>query len=143
MIIFKDATEQDVDLFLKIIRPMDREEVFVSLGEPIENYREHLKDAVAWVDTDTGELYALGGWDKTGDGCILWALLTDVVERNKLRFLRYSLKFRDEILKKYAFITNTVYARNTLHMEWLNWMGATWLRHEADFSTFIITRKEE
>ncbi len=52
-----------------------------------------------------------------------WLLGTDMVEREFRQFLRGSLWWRGQMLKRYPILRNMVDDRNTVSKRWLRWLG--------------------
>lgn len=140
----EDVTPEMVDYFILNIRDMDNKEVFEATGCYIDGLRDFLIDNVAntqaLIDTDDGELLAIGGTEGVGCVCFAWMLFTRHIENRKIKFLRYSKTFIEKIKlkEKYTIISNRVYAKNTLHIAWLEWMGAEFINKDDDFWLFII-----
>lgn len=72
-------------------------------------------------DTNTGEVYAIGGVD----GDTVWVLCTEAVERHPIPFLRFCKTFGKRTwLPSTKVLYNYVWMGNPLHVKWLKWMGA-------------------
>lgn len=54
-----------------------------------------------------------------------WLLGTDAVERNYVAFLRQSVEFRDQLLRRYPVMRNFVSDDNRASKRWLKWLGFT------------------
>jgi hypothetical protein len=54
-----------------------------------------------------------------------WLLGTEAVERHYIAFLRNSVGFRDQLLRRYPVMRNFVDDRNKASKRWLAWLGAT------------------
>lgn len=52
-----------------------------------------------------------------------WALGTDAVEAHYLKFLRGSIGWRDQLLRRYPTMRNFVDDRNVVSKRWLQWLG--------------------
>lgn len=52
-----------------------------------------------------------------------WLLGTDAVEKHQRQFLRRSLEWRSELLKRYLILRNFVHAENKVSIRWLKWLG--------------------
>lgn len=133
MILLEKATEKDILEFAKNIRHMDAEEVKIVSGKPFEAYigylLKHLKEFMT-IKCD-GVLLGIGGWYQEmldwglySEGVVGWLLLTNAVEDHKIEFLRWSKRIVKTILNGYPSITNTVYAKNELHIKYLKFLGA-------------------
>ena len=63
-------------------------------------------------------------------------LCTTRVENNKIKFLRYTKALLKEVLKGVPYLYNAVYKKNKLHVKWLEWMGAKFIK-ETETETHI------
>lgn len=146
------ATANDILEFAKNIRPMDAEEVKVVSGKTFKEHigflLEHLEDV--WVIKCDGDLIGIGGWYQVqmdwglySDGVLGWMLLTNAVEDHKIPFLRWSKKMVKTLLETYPSITNTLYAKNELHVKYLDFLGASFWEDifRKDIWHFIIERR--
>ncbi len=82
---------------------------------------------VAWSGFADGNLVVMFGAGSVPSAPGLgvpWLLGSDLVLRYHVSFLRRCCDFRNEMLKKYAILTNWVDARNSVSIRWLRWMGA-------------------
>lgn len=151
MIIIDTATAQDVFDFAQNIRPMDAEEVKVVSGKSFEEHigylLKHLKEFM--TIKCNGVLLGIGGWYQEmldwglySEGVVGWMLLTNAVEDHKIEFLRWSKKIVKTILDDYPSITNTLYAKNELHVKYLDFLEASFWEDpfRKDIWHFIIER---
>ena len=53
-----------------------------------------------------------------------WLLGTDAVETHYVAFLRHSVSFRDQLLRRYPVMRNFVDDKNKASKRWLKWLGA-------------------
>lgn len=122
--------------FMEHIRPEDLEEVEVGEGRPLRDtpVAALLKSGcLCLVDDETDEVYALGGCADN----IIWMLCITRVETNKISFLRYTKATLKELLQSVPYyLYNAVYKKNTLHVKWLKWMGAKFIK-ETETETHI------
>tara|TARA_R100000655_G_scaffold96626_1_gene139201 strand:+ start:1170 stop:1640 length:471 start_codon:yes stop_codon:yes gene_type:complete len=59
----------------------------------------------------------------------IWMLGTnDVTDKCSFHFLRWSKRFLPKLLEPYDMVCNIVDARNTVHIEWIKWLGFKFLR---------------
>lgn len=133
MITVERATEQDIRDFADNIRDMDAKEVEVVSGHPFFEQVDYLikwRKDVKVVKCD-GVILAIGGWYHEmldwglySEGVVGWMLLTNAVEDHKIPFLRWSKEIVNTLLSAYPFITNTLYAKNILHIKYLDFLGA-------------------
>lgn len=151
MITIDTATVDDILDFADNIRPMDAEEVEFVSGKP---FNDHLGFLLTHVDDVrvikcNGVLLGIGNWYHEqldwglySPGVIGWMLMTNAVEDHKIEFLRWSKEIVKKLLEVYPAITNTLYAKNTLHIKYLNFLGATMYPDpfRKDLLHFIIER---
>lgn len=124
------ATPAHIRTIAKRMRQADRDEVSaMSDRTPGEALAYSLrKSACAWTGIIDGRPEVMFG---VGDLNILagvgapWLLGTDAVEVHAREFLRLSVDFRDQLLRRYPIMRNFVDDRNTISIRWLKWLGAT------------------
>lgn len=113
------------------IRPKDRQEVEITLGEPLQaRHFEEDKDYIEFlIEANTNRIYGMGGVSPTPSGTfpIVWLLCTNEVEKHPVAFLRFVKSYNDKWTQKYMVTTNWVWLGNDLHVKWLKWMGAIFL----------------
>lgn len=113
------------------IRPKDRQEVEITLGEPLQvKHFEEDKDNIEFlIEANTNRIYGMGGVSPTAIGTfpIVWLLCTNEVEKHPVAFLRFVKSYNDAWTDKYKVTTNWVWTGNELHVKWLKWMGAIFL----------------
>lgn len=119
------------------MRQADRDEVFAASGRsPVGALTFSLRksshawtaiiDGVPEVMFGVGELNVLAGIGAP------WLLGTDAVDRHYVAFLRRSVWFRDQLLRRYPTMRNFVDVRNRASIRWLRWLGFT-LSDPVDF----------
>ena len=151
MIIIDTATVNDILEFSKNIRSMDAKEVEFVSGKPFKDHLgfllTHVED-VRVIKCD-GVLLGIGNWYQEqldwglySKGVIGWMLLTNEVEDHKIEFLRWSKDLVKTLLEAYPAITNVVYAKNELHIKYLEFLGAEFWEDpfRKDIWHFIIER---
>lgn len=112
------------------MRKADVDEVFATSGRsPAAAMAFSLrKSSHAWTAMIDGRPEVMFG---VGDLNILagvgapWLLGTEAVERHYIAFLRNSVGFRDQLLRRYPVMRNFVDDRNKASKRWLAWLGAT------------------
>lgn len=112
------------------MRQADRDEVYAASGRsPSDALIFSLrKSSHAWTAVIDGVPEVMFG---VGDINILagigapWLLGTDAVERHYVAFLRRSVGFRDQLLRRYPTMRNFVDVRNRASIRWLRWLGFT------------------
>ena len=140
------ATVDLLKLFIPQIRPLDREEVEITSGDTWEEHSKELfnhKEEANMI-MYKGKILGVLGIRKLEPVTVglAWMLLTPHVEEHYITFLKWSKKELNNVMKPYEFLTNLVYLKNTLHVNWLNWLGAEWLEtSDSDFGVFRL-RKE-
>lgn len=76
-----------------------------------------------------------GRYEKAGR---IWLLGTDaLVEdgRNRVRFLKEAKRELARMEQQYDVLWNYMDARNTVHIEWLRWMGFTFICERPNYGT--------
>lgn len=151
MITIDTATYKDIWDFAKNIRPMDDKEVEFVSGKPFKEHLTfllmHVKDVRVikcnGVTLGIGNWYhEVLDWGLYSPGVIGWMLLTNAVEDHKIEFLRWSKEIVKTLLEAYPAITNVVDSRNTLHVKYLDFLGASFWEDpfRKDLWHFIIER---
>lgn len=106
--------------FMLRARHLDLLEVYYATGVSFhDSLLQSMGDVKALVDDDEN-VYAIGGFDNHN----VWMLCTDLVETNKILFLRSTKDVLKEVMKKEGYLKNYVWLGNDLHVKWLKWMGA-------------------
>ena len=145
MITVDRATEKDIREFADNIRYMDEKEVKIVSGKPFRDQLDELlrnKKHVKVIRCN-GVLLGIGGWYKEmldwglySQGVVGWMLLTTAVEDHKIAFLRWSKWLVKCLLEEYSYITNTAYIENTLHIRYLEFLGASF--HPDPFNKKLV-----
>ena len=141
------ATEEDVLYFIANIRPMDKEEVETASGLPFSIHSQELFSYLEEIHVvrHNDTIIGIGGIHKVEERkALIWLLLTSDVEKVKMEFLRFSKRHLKGLLENFDVLFNYVYLKNKLHVDWLTWLGATWVETKEGFSGFLLeNRKEE
>jgi hypothetical protein len=122
----REAVAKDIEHIAKHMRAADIQEVEAHGRDPTEalvagyTYSDQLYTFVDSLGNPalifgTVPLHALGG--------AVWALGTDGVVRDRVYFLRNSLKWIQELHRNHAVLMNWVDCRNAVHIAWLQRMG--------------------
>lgn len=83
-----------------------------------------LSGPVKIVDDGRGFPVAIFGVTEASPGVgHPWMLATDGLRKIRKPFLRECREHLEEMHKKYPILTNLVWAKNTVHIKWLEWMG--------------------
>lgn len=132
MITVRQATMEDCVFMASRLRPEDVAEIKAAGGStPLVALLEgfHYSDPETLkVGLYRDEPFAICGVvpmdDLTG---AVWALGTTDLAKHRIAFLRRSKGIVEGLHQKYPVLTNCVDARNTLHIEWLRWLGFTFI----------------
>ena len=131
----RQSTQEDVEYLCDNLRPEDREEVLASHGTTREALQLGFDESEeCWTITvkDTGEIagiYGLARYDD--DVAVPWLLTTPAIKKVWLPFLRGSRKWVEEANQKYPLLTNAVDADYTVAINWLRFVGFTFIKkHE-------------
>lgn len=112
------------------MREADRLEVWAaSRKTPAEALIYSMRhSSFAWTATIDGRpevMFGVGDIDVlTGVGAP-WLLGTDAVEKHYVAFLRRSVDFRGQLLRRYSILRNVVHDGNKASIRWLRWLGFT------------------
>lgn len=110
------------------MRQADRDEVAASSDKsPFEALEYSLgKSTLArtvLVDGAPAAMFGVGDINILAGVGAPWLLGTDDVEAISRDFLRGSLEWRDQLLRRYSVLRNFVDARNRVSIRWLRWLG--------------------
>lgn len=111
-----------------VMRQADRDEIEAATGRdalPVlsASFRRSSICMVALVDGQPEVIFGAGDLSVlTGLGAP-WLLGSDVIERHWREFLRLSVHWLAQLLKRYAVLRNIVDCRNTVAIRWLRWLG--------------------
>ena len=128
----RKSTQADVDYLRNNLRPEDAQEVQASHGSTEEALQMGFDDSdECWtiIVTDTDEIagmYGVGRYDDTVG--VPWLLTAPAIEKIWLPFLRGSRKWVEEINEKYPLLTNAVDAEYTVAINWLRFVGFTFIK---------------
>lgn len=126
------STLDDADYLAPRLRDEDLQEL-IAAGSPdaLTTLKAGVlfsKPALSVVDADDRAV-TMFGVCPSSDPFIgyIWLLSSDVLDRNKMKFLRHCKQWLEALHKHYPVLTNRVDARNTVHIKWLEWMGFTFV----------------
>lgn len=124
------ASAAHVRTIARRMRQADRDEVFAASGRsPVSALTFSLrKSSHAWtaiIDGVPEVMFGVGDLNVLAGVGAPWLLGTDAVERHYVAFLRRSVGFRDQLLRRYAVLKNYVDVRNRASIRWLRWLGFT------------------
>jgi hypothetical protein len=127
----RSATLADVYSMAPRLREADKSEIRAATGrDPLASLRDGLARSRSCKVglTPEGEPAVIWGVvpiDPMVGG--VWALATDQLSKHKIQFLRGSREHLEEMQKQFPLLMNVVDARNTLHIDWLKWLGFTFI----------------
>ena len=131
----RQSIQDDVDYLCDNLRPEDRQEVLASHGstrEAVQIGFDESEECWTIIVTDTGEIagiYGLARYDDTLG--VPWLLTSPAIKKVWLPFLRGSRKWVEEANNKYPLLTNAVDADYTVAINWLRFVGFTFIKkHE-------------
>lgn len=131
----RQSIQDDVDYLCDNLRPEDRQEVLASHGSTREALQvgfDESEECWTIIVKDTGEIagmYGLARYDETLG--VPWLLTSPAIKKVWLPFLRGSRKWVEEANNKYPLLTNAVDADYTVAINWLRFVGFTFIKkHE-------------
>ena len=131
----RQSIQDDVDYLCDNLRPEDRQEVLASHGSTREALQvgfDESEECWTIIVKDTGEIagmYGLAQYDDTLG--VPWLLTSPAIKKVWLPFLRGSRKWVEEANNKYPLLTNAVDADYTVAINWLRFVGFTFIKkHE-------------
>ena len=131
----RQSIQDDVDYLCNNLRPEDRQEVLASHGSTREALQvgfDESEECWTIIVKDTGEIagmYGLARYDDTLG--VPWLLTSPAIKKVWLPFLRGSRKWVEEANNKYPLLTNAVDADYTVAINWLRFVGFTFIKkHE-------------
>jgi hypothetical protein len=140
-ILIRESTLEDAEEMAPFLRAADIAELKASVGESLDIEDvlragvEHSDDPrTMTIDGDPVAMFGVvdskEGTPKTG---WVWLLGTDEITENKTYFLRNCKKHLAYQEAPYEVLTNFVDARNTVHINWLRWMGFYFTREVENY----------
>lgn len=111
-----------------VMRQADRDEVMASTGRDVlsvlaQSFRSSSLCMVALIDGQPEVIFGVGDLNILTATGAPWLLGSDAVELHRVEFLRGSVHWRDQLLRRYAVLRNIVDCRNTSAIRWLRWLG--------------------
>ncbi|RJT42009.1 DUF2833 domain-containing protein [Mesorhizobium waimense] len=112
------------------MRQADRDEVSAASGRSpadalIFSLRKSSHAWTALIDGVPEVMFGVGDINVLAGVGAPWLLGTDAVDRHYVAFLRRSVGFRDQLLRRYSTLRNFVDVRNRASIRWLRWLGFT------------------
>lgn len=150
MPIVRETQVQDIHYLIQNIREDDRNEL-KALGltpeASISRGYLHSDKLYSVVDDENKTIAIFGTVFVTNKVCRVWLLASNLINNHKIYFLRNSKKYYQEITKGYDTAYNAVHAKNKLHIQWLEWLGAKFTKdyvfNGEVFRLFHIINKGE
>lgn len=130
-----------------VMRQADLDEVEAGTGRPVLavlslSFRRSSLCMVALVDGQPEVIFGAGDLNVLTATGAPWLLGSDAVVIHRREFLRRSVHWRDQLLRRYAVLRNVVDCRNAVAIRWLRWLGFTFsdpFQHRGhDFMLFEL-----
>lgn len=127
------AQPEDAEQLAPRLRAADLAEIDAATSKtPLEILQTGLQsgDRSYTVELASGEVVALFGVAPTQEPRLgsVWLLASDGILQIRLTFLRHSLAHLRSLFAGYDLLGNMVDERNTVHVQWLRWLGFRFLR---------------
>lgn len=122
------ARPEHIRSIARRMRQADRDEVFASSrvtpGQALcRSLRKSAKAWTAMIDGRPEIMFGVGDLNILAGVAAPWLLGTDAVEEHYVAFLRGSVEWRNQLLRRYSTLRNFVDARNRASIRWLRWLG--------------------
>lgn len=134
------TTADDIIHISKHMREADLNEVRAVGRKPMQSLLDGWERSdrceTVFVDEEPAAVWGVvpDDWSR---GCI-WLLGTDRLTEKPLTFLRGAKRKLERVLQSYDKVENFVSETNTVHVRWLEWLGATFgKRHKIGGVPFI------
>ncbi len=130
------ATEQDCIYLSKKLRKEDYQEIKAVSGlEPLVSLTIGLKisDVPLVICDENNKPVAMLGVVPQGLYGLIWMVGTEELKKISLSFIKNCKGVCDVLQKNYQLLCNFVDARNTLHINWLKWMGFTFINKHKQY----------
>lgn len=131
----RPAAEADIEWMASRLRKADEDEVIAG-GSPsiLASLQEGLTLSdrlLVGVDEEDRPVVIFGRCPIDPLAYSIWLLATDDISKHRTSFLRQCRGFLNELHDGVPLLFNLVDERNTLHIQWLRWLGFIFLqRHE-------------
>ncbi len=135
----RTANDYDARTVADRLRQADRDEIIAATGkDPLFAVFDSLDASVFAVTvlSPHGEPIALGGIVQHPTDPlvgIIWLVASQAIFDHPIWFLRQSRRFLPNLLKVWPVLTNAADERNTAHLNWLTWLGATFTKRIPEF----------
>jgi hypothetical protein len=131
----RPATQADIEWMAPRLRKADQDEVLAG-GSPsvLASLEEGLRisDApLVGVDEDDNPVVIFGRCRMTDLSYSVWLLATDDIHKHRTTFLRQGRDYLARLHDSVPVLFNAVDERNTLHIQWLRWLGFIFIKRHA------------
>ena len=130
------ATEADCIYLSKRLREEDYQEIKAGSGlSPLVSLTLglHLSDVPLVICNKNNKPVAMLGVVPQGLFGAIWMVGTEDLKKISLSFIKNCKGVCDVLQKDYQLLNNFVDARNTLHINWLKWMGFTFINKHKQY----------
>ena len=130
------ATEQDCIYLSKRLRKEDYQEIKAVSGlSPLISLLIglELSDVPLVICNKKNKPVAMLGVVPQGLFGAIWMVGTEELKKISLSFIRNCKGVCEVLQKNYQLLNNFVDARNTLHINWLKWMGFTFINKHKQY----------
>lgn len=132
----RPARLEDASALAPRLRKADLQEIDAGSGlDPVKALEASLgaSERAFAVELASGEVVAIFGVAKTSEAKLgaVWMVGADSIASIRFLFLRRSREWLKELSNGFQLLGNLVDARNTLHIEWLRWLGFRFLRRAS------------
>ena len=131
------TTVEDIDYVSPRLRQADYNECLASTGQQPRGVLHRgltLGDISLTLRAPNGDRVGLCGvvpCPAIPEAGVVWMVATDDIYQHQTTFLRNSKKALQKLSEDYLVLFNCVDARNSVHIQWLKWMGFTFInKHE-------------
>ena len=136
MAFYRKTEPADVLYLARNLRKADLKELRASTGlPPLEALSKSvaLSEEALTIITETGEIAGIFGLARINKtvGCP-WLMGTDAIPSISRQFLRVSKDWVEEKNKQYPILTNFVHAHNKVAVQWLRFLGFSFIRLDAE-----------
>lgn len=119
------ARAEDIPFLAENIREDDRLEIWhCARTTPLQAFQNGYEVSdnpltVVWGEKPVA-MFGVTGANGVG---VPWMLATDDLKRIRKSFLRECRSYAMELHNEYPLLVNHVWAKNTVHIQWLRWLG--------------------
>lgn len=134
-----------------VMRQADKDEVIAATGRSplwglVHSYKRSAICMTVLIDGEPEAIFGAGDLSVlTGMGAP-WLLASDRAVSCRVEFLRGSVHWRDQLLRRYSVLRNVVDCRNKIAIRWLRWLGFAFsdpFKHRGhDFMMFELRARD-